>query len=332
MRNKAKKSKLSSNKKLIIATASILTLTSIGVGLYLANTKTPTPTPKRKTNKPKAQTNDVDDTDITTEITTTSTSTSHSSGGGNPSIITVSVIDTEESNDMPNTTNNSNVTPHTPTNTNTTSRGMGKLEQATQLALSRAFEEYNRNVRDLTSENTILDQQGNLYDCSYNKIGTFTSALPIFTYIKEGLGINKQYYSNATSGPCASKRYSWCGAFVAYCWIKVDPYYRSEFFPGVTRLKQWANQDPRRYVDSSDIQPGDILLISRPDENVGSHIAMCYEVLGNGVFKTIEGNTYGDGQPEGVCYRTRYTKNSPAYTSSKSYIIQAIRPLESDIV
>lgn len=205
------------------------------------------------------------------------------------------------------------------------------LEVATQTALTRAYEEYLKNVRD-PAPNTILDRQGNLYDCSYNQIGSFPQGVRIFDYLREGVGENRQYYSNSDSGPCSSNKYYWCGAFVAYCWNQVNPRDRFAFFSEVTRLMHWADQNPARYVNFSEIRPGDILLIAKDEESKGHHIGMCYAVLGDGVFKTMEGNTYGDGQPEGVCYRTRYTKNSPFRASGKSYIITAIRPLETDLI
>jgi len=320
-RIKTKTKRLSNQKKLVVLTSSIFAMTAVGLSIYLLSSKSAKASSigkdvVTKPKRPKSNTN------VSTQTTTSQTTSTTSQG--QPSIITIT---NENKTDM--TTIPTNTRPVSQISVQQNNRS--KLAQATQNTLARAYDEYLKNVRD-PEPNTILDRQGVLYDCSYNRIGSFPQGVRIFNYLQEGVGVNRDYYSNSDSGPCAANKYYWCGAFVAYCWNEVQPYYRSSFFPGVSSLMRWGDQNPARYVDFHEIRPGDIFLIAKEGASRGHHIALCYEVLGNGVFKTIEGNTYGDGQLEGVCYRTRHLENSPSRASGKNYVIKALRPLETDLI
>ncbi len=209
-----------------------------------------------------------------------------------------------------------------------------RLDLASMKAVQRAYNEYKKDVRD-PRPGTLLDKSGDLYNCRYRKIGTFPQGVRIFSYLKHGVKNNQDYYSNPSDGSnsCGVYEYQWCGAFVAYCWIDVKPSIRKKYFPSVTRLMTWAEENPDRVIiKRSEVMPGDIFLIAKAGARRGRHIALCYEDLGYGVFTTIEGNTRGDGQKEGVCMRTRYSKKSPHRPDGEDFIIKVLRPVESDLM
>lgn len=317
---KSKTLNLSKKKKVLVVTSSVLALTAVGVGVYLLNTKSASASDSLLKKKDigsarRGLTEDERATPISISTSTTSTTSTE------PPITTVSYDETETDSTVP--------TSSVPTTTTASSRT--RLEMSTRKALDRAYAEYMKNVRDPKPGN-MIDRSGNLYECGYKKIGTFPQGVRIFTYLEEGVGENRQYYANFDeTHSCGVNEYQWCGAFIAYCWADVKFEYRSRYFPGVTRMMEWAKLNPARVVNDNEIKPGDILLIAREGASKGHHIGLCYEVLGNGAFKTIEGNTYGDGQPEGICYRTRHLKDSPYRASGKHFVIKALRPLETDL-
>ncbi len=322
---KAKTKRIDNKKRSVMLASSIVALTAVGVGVYFFNAKSASASDRTLKNIGNDETQP--STSPTVQITRAQTTTTE------PRVVEPEVTTTNvsyETSDVSSSTQEPTPEP-TPVPTTRPPVNRNRLELSTQKALERAYSEYMKNVRDPKPGN-MIDQNGNLYDCGYRKIGTFPQGVRIFTYLSEGVGENRQYYANFDeTHSCGVNEYQWCGAFIAYCWADVKFEDRVRYFPGVTRMMEWINLNPARAVSDYEIKPGDILLIARDGATRGHHIALCYEVLGNGAFKTIEGNTYGDGQPEGVCYRTRHIASSPYRPAGKHFIIKALRPLETDL-
>jgi len=191
--------------------------------------------------------------------------------------------------------------------------------------------ELDKGVKDVF-EGYAIDKSGSLYSCREAMLPTGDkqeSALPIFNYL-ESVGEYGLYYGNDVRGTaCSFCQYSWCGAFVAYCWKRVREDIRINHFASVSSIVAWAGQDPNRFVSNGRLEAGDILIFQRPGSSSGHHMGLFEGYLSDGRVSTIEGNTYGFGQAEGVCRLYRYFKgNAP---SGESYISCAIRPLSTDL-
>lgn len=322
--------KLTSNKKnIVILASSITALTAVGIGVYFLTTKSKA----KSTNT--GQTSKPTTTNQTFELQNVSSEPTDMSDMIDLVRYSSPLIDPPptEWRETPTENTTENTTENSTTDEDEVKETVDDLPEkliSTLKTLNRAYGEYEKNVRD-PRRGTILDDDGILYDCDYRKIGTFPEGKRIFTYLRKGVGNYQGYYTNPGKGSCGVYEYQWCGAFVAYCWIDVKPELRKKFFPSVTRLMSWVEEDDRRKVKKSEIRPGDILLIAKDGEDKGHHIALCYEDEGYGVFTTIEGNTSGDGQLEGVCVRTRYLKNSKHRGGEEDFIIEAIRPLSFDL-
>lgn len=66
--------------------------------------------------------------------------------------------------------------------------------------------------------------------------------------------------------------FAWCGAFAAYCMPHVKPELRKKWWASTYRLSEYGKKDKRRQVKTSDILPGDIVVVG--DGDYGSHITL----------------------------------------------------------
>lgn len=109
-------------------------------------------------------------------------------------------------------------------------------------------------------------------------------------------------------------QFSWCGAFAAMCFTKVQFKIRQKIFPSCYRLYTNFNNTSRRV---SDVRPGDIVTVFTSKDktpNYGNHIVLPMSLPNaDGDFDTIEGNAKGYGPDgewrEGVSKRTRNIKD-----------------------
>ena len=127
----------------------------------------------------------------------------------------------------------------------------------------------------------------------------------INTYIQSMQGIGWQWEGDYKR----DGDFSWCGAFLAYCYTSVRFNIRHKIFPSCYRLYQnWGKTSRRINVD--DMAPGDIVIVyTAKRSRQGDHITLCTEAPCNGTFTTVEGNAYGtlgDGEyGQGVITRER---------------------------
>lgn len=154
--------------------------------------------------------------------------------------------------------------------------------------------------------------------------------LDIQKYINEGLtwkGAN--YRDQYKSMPYQRDSFAWCGAFAAWCYIKLKKDIRRKILPSCSRLSSnWGRGGRNR--TGAPIQAGDILTVwttQKGDErnSYGQHIVLaCGDADENGMIKTIEGNAKGNGingeYYEGVIKRKR----------SLDDVARVYRPLEED--
>ena len=109
-------------------------------------------------------------------------------------------------------------------------------------------------------------------------------------------------------------QFAWCGAFASYCYgTDILLSVRKNTFPSCYRMnRDWFSSS--RLQDSSQILPGDIVVVYTSDERTpsyGNHITIARTSPDeNGDFHTIEGNANGVGPNqdwrEGVSKRTRH--------------------------
>ena len=144
----------------------------------------------------------------------------------------------------------------------------------------------------------------------------------IDAYIRSNLGLN---WSSADVSrldkptPYTRDSFSWCGAFVAFCYGNVTPLaLRKKVFPSTYRMySNWAQTSRNR--GKKDIQSGDIVVVwtSRNQDvrnkyHYGQHITLCEFVDGDEIH-TIEGNAKGElgngSTGEGVIKRVRKIKD-----------------------
>jgi len=106
-------------------------------------------------------------------------------------------------------------------------------------------------------------------------------------------------------------KFSWCGAFAAYCWKDVEQLYRHKIFASTYRL--WAHWGDRK-IPPHEIRGGDIVIVWTRDDRAkryGHHITLSEGFPDeNDRVQTIEGNARGRGPisdrwREGVSRRER---------------------------
>lgn len=124
-----------------------------------------------------------------------------------------------------------------------------------------------------------------------------------------------------------NRKFAWCGAFAAWCWISVLPKLRQKSFPSTYRLREWAKGTPREIKGLENARAGDIMVIATSTgKRWGDHITIIDRVEDDlsGAW-TVEGNAYGEtpteNRAEGVvrCFRP---------TAKIKFIY---RPLEVDL-
>lgn len=129
----------------------------------------------------------------------------------------------------------------------------------------------------------------------------------IDAYIKSAAGLGwkweKAYLQNG--------QFAWCGAFLAFCYTKVNANIRKKIFPSCYRLYNNWGQTSRK-ISTDKIRAGDIVIVWTHKNSVqGDHITLCVDSssLDKGYISTIEGNahgTLGNGKHgEGVIKRER---------------------------
>lgn len=91
----------------------------------------------------------------------------------------------------------------------------------------------------------------------------------------------------------------WCGFFVGACFPDLDKDIRLYVIGSCRRLEMnWHKtkfKKPKR-VDPKNIEPGDIVVINNDksfNDPWGDHITLAVSTTQNGVFRTIEGNAFG---------------------------------------
>tara|TARA_Y100001972_G_scaffold123088_1_gene169792 strand:+ start:1647 stop:2312 length:666 start_codon:yes stop_codon:yes gene_type:complete len=154
-------------------------------------------------------------------------------------------------------------------------------------ALKRASNEWSRNVTEPE------------YKGDWQRITDYIHS-------SEGLNWYNDSYEYKKNG-----EFSWCGAFVAFCYSDVILNTRKKIFPSCYRMyENWY--DTRRRVKV--IHPGDIVTVfSSAKKFYGDHIVLAIDYPDeNGDFPTYEGNAKGqgpNGKIEGVIKRKRNLKN-----------------------
>lgn len=129
----------------------------------------------------------------------------------------------------------------------------------------------------------------------------------IDAYIKSAAGLGwkweKAYIQNG--------QFAWCGAFLAFCYTKVNTNIRKKIFPSCYRLYNNWGQTSRK-INPDKLRAGDIVVVWTHKNSVqGDHITLCVDSssLDKGYISTIEGNahgTLGNGKHgEGVIKRER---------------------------
>lgn len=161
--------------------------------------------------------------------------------------------------------------------------------------ISIAQAEWDMNILDLPRGYQV-DKEGNLYNKAgepYGRKQVSSDFARVHKYIDEGLGSawSQPLYTN-TNG-ASTKKFFWCGAFVAYCYkdfIKDD--IRNKIFPSTYRMwEQW--QGTKRQIKPENAKPGDIIVVGDSNSKKwGTHITLCKEVTKEGI-QTLEGNGIG---------------------------------------
>lgn len=122
---------------------------------------------------------------------------------------------------------------------------------------------------------------------------------------------------SAVFGP--GSRYQWCGAFAARAWgaAGLSASVRRLRYPSTYRLgsTEAKHGPPLLRVPSTDLRPGDVLVVTDGSKAWGSHVCLVVDVR-DGLIYTVEGNARGkiaDGWVEsGVVMRTRPLVRSDA--------------------
>ena len=171
-----------------------------------------------------------------------------------------------------------------------------------ETVLERSENEFNRFVTEPE------------YDGDYQRINA---------YIQGEDGLGWSWESDYTR----NGQFAWCGAFAAFCYAAINATIRKQVFASCYRLSaNWSGT--KRHRETSDILPGDIVVVFTSDKqspSYGNHITIALESPDeNGDFKTVEGNAHGEScketQVEGVIHRSRNTQNVAA----------VYRPLDED--
>ena len=137
-------------------------------------------------------------------------------------------------------------------------------EQLNLRAISRAYEEFAKNVKDPSErvDHYIRSDEG--LDWSWEK-----------EYKKDG-------------------QFQWCGAFAAYCHQALLPEIRKKYMPSTYRLFKWASRTDR-HIDPSETQPGDVCITTtaKCKKRWGKHITLCVDRVSDTHILTLEGNAWG---------------------------------------
>jgi hypothetical protein len=134
-------------------------------------------------------------------------------------------------------------------------------------------------------------------------------------YIRGPLGLGWPSAQVAGKGPVAfgpGSRFQWCGAFAARAWgaAGLAAEVRRLRYPSTYRLgsTEAKHGPPLLRVPSTDLRPGDVLVVTDGSKAWGSHVCLVMYTLGALIY-TVEGNArgkLGDGTVgAGVIMRTR---------------------------
>jgi hypothetical protein len=129
----------------------------------------------------------------------------------------------------------------------------------------------------------------------------------INTYIQSREGLGWSWEDDYTR----NGQFAWCGAFAAFCHVRVKMDIRYKVFASCYRMyTNWAKTS--RKIEIQNAAPGDIIVVFTSKHTVqGDHITICnkHPDIKNGYVETIEGNAkgeLGDGEyGEGVIKRRR---------------------------
>lgn len=156
-------------------------------------------------------------------------------------------------------------------------------------------------------------------------------------YIRGQLGLAwgwlKPYLNDA--------QFAWCGAFAAFCAGSAGVRHPIRFKRMASTLRISAHLLPTRRVDLSDIEPGDILVVTNGSKSYGEHICVAVEKPVNGLVVTVEGNArgiLGNGRVgNGVIRRTRPLAPMPKHRrcpmsnlKQTHWVLYAIRFMPED--
>ena len=162
------------------------------------------------------------------------------------------------------------------------------------------------------------------------------SAERIDVYIRGEQGLT---WPSVDLGPAAkpgvpytrNRQFQWCGAFAAFCYgaagLKRDV--RRKRFASTYRLWAWA-RGTARWVEPSDIRPGDVVVVGPAGDRDGAHVVLCVSVDPDGIV-TYEGNAYGPGpsgsRREGVI---RHVRPFDDVRPEEYRVVFGVRPLPED--
>lgn len=115
-------------------------------------------------------------------------------------------------------------------------------------------------------------------------------------------------------GRYRDRKVEWCGFFVGACFPTLAPSIRLELISSCNRIdNDWDQTEFSKpaYIDPKDIQPGDV--VTKNGDRLNSHMMLAISTVERGVFRTIEGNAYGQSpsgvRVEGVVKNQRFTKD-----------------------
>lgn len=155
------------------------------------------------------------------------------------------------------------------------------------------------------------------------------SRLNITAFALQGLGWANwecRRTKKRTKAYCGDLCMSWCGAFVAYCYLAGGLCLTARAACASTyKLSEWAKKNRARRIGPEEMRAGDIVTVQGPAGlKYGDHIVLVREVLLDGRYRTIEGNAKGmwpDGtRVQGVVTNVRRFED----------VVAVYRPLPGD--